>query len=173
MSEHVREGQGGGEWKVLVRANARPAFIEAVILLVVGFFLILTPDGAELPLVRWSVYAVMWTFRLGGLCVLAVALLSLKGWSGAPLADAVVSGLIGVVLVVCGVIWIAHWGEVGSKTGWMGVVIMLFGLLSLHAVRNSLHTHRSVAAMMAGSGGQGSGQSAAEPPGTDAARHEG
>jgi len=66
----------------------------------------------------------IWTLRIGGGTMLAVAVLCLTGWGPALLLDAVACGLIAVLLTLCGAVFLRN----GEANGLLSLVFaLLFG----------------------------------------------
>ena len=129
MGQHERRAQADAGGR-LVRQNAGSSLLEAVVMLLVGFYFLRGITGvSDSAVYNGSVFVVAWTFRIGGLVLLAVALLCWVGWRQVLLVDAIVSGAIGVSFVVTGAIWVVN-------SDLMGALVVLFGLMSLHSVRS-------------------------------------
>jgi hypothetical protein len=77
-----------------------------------------------------SVFATNWLLRIGGIALAATALFCWIGLQWSLLADAIVSALIGVGLVVIGGIWI-------SDSDMEGFLFLIFGAMFLNAARTS------------------------------------
>ncbi len=72
MGQHERHAQvdAGGR---LVRQNAGSSLLEAAVMLLVGFYFLSGLTGVSSSAVyNHSVPVVMWTFRIGGLALLAI-----------------------------------------------------------------------------------------------------
>jgi hypothetical protein len=83
-----------------VRQNFGPAAIGAICLLYFGFFHLTEPSGADLfSRANWVFYH---TLRIGGLAMAAIALWCVVGRPIALAVDAVVSVLIGGLLILTG-----------------------------------------------------------------------
>lgn len=79
-----------------------------------------------------SVTLFVWTLRLGGIGMVAVALLCFMGMNAGLLMDAIISGLCGVIMVLCGLDWLRH---DGFKL--FDFIIVVFGVMFVRAAWTS------------------------------------
>jgi hypothetical protein len=121
-----------GNASEIVRRSTSNSLLEAALLLAVGFYLRWSglQGISNSQLYNRSVDMVIWTFIVGGFLVLGTMLLC---WTGRPwtlIVDGLVSALIGVSLLGCGIIWL-------SQSDIQGILVVLFGLFDLSAARGS------------------------------------
>lgn len=128
-----------GSTREAVRGHAGSQFMEAAMLLGIGFYLHLTGFSGygDSQLFIRSVDLVVWTFLVGGFCSLMAALACLTGRTWALLADAVIGGLIGAILLACGLYWLI-------ESQMMGILVALVGLFDLNAAKGSWQNYRAV-----------------------------
>ena len=111
-----------------VRANTGPAALAAGLLIFFGFFSIERPEGSDL----WAKAAVVFyhTIRWGGLAMVGLAAWSSLGDGPALFADAVVSCIIGVIMVVTGGLMLIDAGVVLRCVVYMicGVMFLALGI---------------------------------------------
>jgi len=121
-----------------MRQTAVSALIAACLMLFFGFGWNLTGISGNAAY-DLSVAVFGWTLRIGGLAMLVSALLcgARLAWSLA--ADAVLSALIGVLLGLTGLVWLAA-GD------WQGLLAGVFGVLFVNAARQSWAGHRDIPA---------------------------
>ncbi len=121
-----------------MRQTAVSALIAACLMLFFGFGWNLTGISGNAAY-DLSVAAFGWTLRIGGVAMLVSAALcgARLAWSLA--ADALFSALIGLLLVLTGLVWLAA-GD------WQGLLSGVFGVLFVNAARQSWAGHREVLA---------------------------
>ncbi|OWY71676.1 hypothetical protein B7486_08370 [cyanobacterium TDX16] len=78
--------------------------------------------------------------KFGGIAMAISAAICLTGRSVGLLTDAVVSGICGIVMVGCAVIWITSGGGIDMQD----LLILIFGGLFVSGARRSLSEYRSV-----------------------------
>lgn len=121
----------------MVRANAGATLFEAVLLLLIGFVFIRGLSGiSDWELFNVVVAVTVWTFKVGGLLMLGVAVLGWLSCAIALLFDIVVNALIGSVLILSSAVWLLA-GEV------YGLLFMLVGGMLLHSMHRSWRNYRS------------------------------
>ena len=147
----------------VVRSRAGSILAEAAVMLVVGFYFFAGGLGGS-ELVDYAAFATVWTFRGGGIALLAVGLLCLSGWRESLLANALLDLAIGLVFAVSGAILMVDHNA-------SGLLIGLFGLMSLGSARWDWNAWRSVQRAMAGPaaepGAEGSWEAGAPPAADD------
>lgn len=117
------------------RRVAFPALIAGVLMLVIGVWF--EREGvSDSDFYNASVGAFNWIMRIGGVAMLIVAAAGWAGWSGAFVADAVSSGLIGLALGLESLIWLSN-GDIPN-----GVLVLVFCLMFLHSARQSWRASR-------------------------------
>ena len=131
------------------------SLLEGVVMLVIGLMFHTRTAEADWGPVEYALAIAVWTFRGGGLTMLGISLLCYLGWRNAPLVDTVASALIGLLLVASGATLV-------QGHGLTGLLILLFGLMSLHAARGAWRAYRSAAAA-AGARPEGKGAGQASP----------
>jgi hypothetical protein len=112
------------------RQIAFPALIAGVLMLVIGFEFERI-GASDSDFYNSSVEAFNWIMRIGGGAMLLVAALGWIRWSGAFVADAVGSGLIGVALGIEALIWLSK-SDIGN-----GILVLVFSLMFLNSARHS------------------------------------
>lgn len=151
MQEQSQEHGQCGAATEIVRRNATSSLLEAAVMLVVGFAFFNLPKLDEDATPAHYAWAIMvWTFRGGGLLMLGVSLLAYLGWPRAPFIDAVASIVLGLLLLISGGVLLVDKQQTG-------LLVVLFGLMSLYAARGSWGAYQSVLAAM------GASPQAAEP----------
>ena len=85
----------------VVRHSAGSAAIAAVLLCAYGFGMLAAPDPNDL--FSWSNWFFFYTLRIGGIAYAMVAVWCLRGRPAALLANGVLSVLVGVMFMLCGV----------------------------------------------------------------------
>ncbi len=91
-----------------VRSNMQPAAISAGLLILFGFFAFAVPDGDSL-FAKANLWLIL-ALRLGGICMVVVAIWSSIGHGFALLADAITSVAVGAVFVVTGIVMVIDGG---------------------------------------------------------------
>lgn len=100
MLQTRSQGDPSRHFSMRVRQNTAPAAIGTAFLVYFGFFAVAEPTGTDLyHRAAWAFYH---TLRLGGLAMGAVALWSMLGQPMTLVVDAVVTVLIGVLLILTG-----------------------------------------------------------------------
>lgn len=132
----------------IARQHAGSALLEALVMLFMGaFYLWQGLTGiSSWALYNYAVTAAVWTFVAGGVLMALVALLCAMGWDRALLVDVVVSGAVGVAFASTGAIWLAN-------SDAMGILLVLFALMSFYSARASLLAYRSTAPEYSGTAG--------------------
>jgi len=128
----------------IVRGSMGGSLLEAGLLLAVGFYLRWSGlvGVSSSQLYNWSVNIVVWTLLIGGVLVLGVTALCWTGRPWALIVDGLVSLLIGVSLLGCGIIWL-------SKADVQGILVVIFGLFDLNAAKGSWNNYQlALRAMM-------------------------
>ena len=124
----------------IVRGNVSSALLEAALLLAIGFYMRLGGwHGEGIRVYVLSVDVVVWTILIGGFLFLGSALLCWTGRPWALLVDGLLSILIGVVFVGCGIIWL-------SQQDFLGLLIIVFGLYDFNAAKGSWASYRMAVA---------------------------
>lgn len=116
------------------RGNAAYAAIAAALLLYYGFGLPMK-GISDSAMYNLSVDVATWTMKIGGIGMALVVLGSLIGRPEALLADAVLSGLIGLSFVLTGVVRFV-WGNT------QGLLFLIFGLMFVSAARTCWRVYR-------------------------------
>ena len=121
----------------LVRANAGSALLEAAMMLLIGGYLhyIGLTGVSDSQLYNLSIPVLVWVLLLGGTLMLAVSGLCFLGWRYALAADTVVSGLSGILILLCGGVWLMN------SDLFQGGILLIFGVMSVNSARNSWHRH--------------------------------
>lgn len=111
---------------------ARTIFMVGAVMLLVGLFFFSLDD-------RQTLYqpqnVVVLTLRIGGLLLMGTAIICRLGNPLGVLLDTLISGIVGLVLIVAGLLW---W----SQQGWLALMIVLFGILSLNSAWGSWRDYR-------------------------------
>ncbi len=106
---------------------ARTIFMVGAVMLLVGLFFFSLAQ--QKPLYQPQNIVVL-TLRIGGILLMATAGICRLGKPIGVLLDTIVSGIIGIVLIVAGLLW---W----SQVGWLALMVVLFGFLSLNSAWGS------------------------------------
>jgi len=107
-----------------------PALIAGALMLVIGIWFERV-GASDSDFYNNSVEAFNWIMRIGGAVMFLVAALAWVGWSGAFLADAIGSGLIGLALAIEALIWLSQ-SDIPN-----GVLVLIFSLMFLNSARHS------------------------------------
>ncbi|HOW70031.1 MAG TPA: hypothetical protein PKY77_05460 [Phycisphaerae bacterium] len=107
-----------------------PALIAGALMLVIGVWFP-RMGASDSDFYNKSVEAFNWMMRIGGVAMLIVAALAWTGWSGALLADAIASGVVGLALGIEALIWLSQ-GDIPN-----GVLVLIFALMFLNSARHS------------------------------------
>jgi hypothetical protein len=142
---HVDYGRGdpGEAARQIIRRNTTSSYFEVALVLFVGLYFWSTglQGVSDSKLYNASVTTAVWTFLIGGVVLLAGAILCSIGlWPGL-LIDAVANLLIGLLLLASGAIWLV-WGDLS------GALIGLFGLISMNAARASWSNYQHVRSVL-------------------------
>ncbi|MBK8269533.1 MAG: hypothetical protein IPK83_15015 [Planctomycetes bacterium] len=110
--------------------NAGMAAFAGLILLVFGIWYLRHPMSPAFK--RGEFYEFLfvlfrWTLCIGGVSLLGVAVICMIGKSIGLLLDAIVSGLVGILLLVCAVGWICY----ESSVDLTNIVVLLVSLMLL------------------------------------------
>lgn len=105
------------------------AAIGAALMLYVGFGMNLS-GISDSALYNGSVAAFTWTMKIGGALMGLSALLLYLGWEPSLFFDAILTGVVGVVLIGSGGVWMLH-------QDMQGILSLIFGAMFLVSARRS------------------------------------
>lgn len=117
------------------------AAIGAAVLLYYGFGLNLRGISSS-EFYNLSVNGLTWVCKLGGIVMALLAALLWIGLRPALLADAIVSLILGLLLLAVGGIWIVH-------RDFQGLLFVIFGAILLASVRGSWQVYRDLNGLLA------------------------
>lgn len=107
--------------------NAGMAAFAGLILLVFGIWYPLSPAFKRGEFYEFLFDLFRWTLCIGGVSLLGVAVVCMMGRSIGLLLDAIVSGVVGILLLVCAVGWISY----ESGVDMTNIVVLLVSLMLL------------------------------------------
>jgi hypothetical protein len=128
----------------VVKSRAGSIMAESAVMLLVGFYFFGGRLGGSTPS-DYAAFATVWTFRAGGIALVVVGMLCLSGRRGSLMANAILDLVIGLVFTVSGAILLIDGGP-------SGLLIALFGLMSLGSARWDWNAWRSVRSTVYGAG---------------------
>lgn len=123
-----------------LRSQGTSTAIGAALLLYFGFMQLDFSTGAGLFETSANVF--IYTLRIGGIALMAMALFLWAGWRPALLLDGLASIPIGILMVLCSVGMMAGGGGFGLNN----VIILFCGVMFVSSGRNSLRLRRAIAA---------------------------
>ena len=141
--------------------NAMWVGIAALLMLYFGWFAG-TVGVSDNEFYNTTVDVFNWMLRIGGICLLIVAILCFARARIGLLFDAVISGIVGLIMTLCAAYWLACGGVVLQY-----LVYLFFGGLFLNAARGSWIAYAASGpeSTVASSGGRGwFGVKPLEPP---------
>lgn len=135
MSDPLPNQQNQNSPVALVRANLGSTLLEAVVLLLMGFYLFgyFGDDPVYSP-----GNLLCLACRIGGFGLLGATVMRALGWPLALLADALMNAAISLVFIYIGAIW-AYFGDI------IGFLLLFFGVLSLNSARGTFADYRRIA----------------------------
>jgi hypothetical protein len=113
--------------------NAAYAGIAALMMLFFGWFYGLSGISSN-AFYNLTVDVFTWTLRIGGLAMLAVAIVCYTGQTVGLLLDAIVSGLCGAIIFGCGAYWLID-GLQGGGISINYLLYVIFGGMFLNSAR--------------------------------------
>ncbi len=115
------------------RNNAVWAGIAAVLMLFFGWgrgLVGMTDDDFY----NTTVAVFEWMLKVGGFALLVVAGMCFAGLRAGLLVDVFVSGIVGLIMVLCSIYWLGH-GVTGGGFDIQDIMFLVFGFMFLNAAR--------------------------------------